>query len=462
MEIRRMRLDDLFPADYNPRKALKRGDPEYEKLRRSIETFSLVEPLIWNEETGRLVGGHQRLTVLRDMGISEVEVSIVHLDDGHEKALNVAMNKISGAWNNDALVALLRGLNDNMALLSGFSELDLEALLGEKKTKDKGAGDDADLPIISRRGDIWMLGKHRLMCGDSCCPEDVDSLVAGEPVRLVITDPPYNVSYEAKVADQATQSVRRATSRIENDSMEDAAFRQFLLDAYTQMYRVMAPGAAIYVFHADTEGLNFRAAFREVGFKLSGCLVWAKSSIVLGRSDYQWRHEPILYGWRPDGSHKWYGGRKKTTLLQDISGVTIRQETDGSTIFTFSDGLHIVSIRVKDYEVLDNALDAMSSVIYHEKPSSNDLHPTMKPVELVAKLMRNSSKRGDLVADFFNGSGSTLIACEENGRRCCAMELEPFYCDQTVRRYLAYTQREDVFLLRDGQRLDFSKAFGCE
>ena len=290
MEIRRMHLADLFPADYNPRKAMMRGDPEYEKLRRSLETFGLVEPLIWNEDTGHLVGGHQRLTVLRDMGISEVEVSIVHLDETQEKALNVAMNKISGAWDNDALAELLRSLDTDMALLTGFSELDLEELLGETSTKEKTPKEAEDLPIISRRGDIWMLGPHRLMCGDSTLAADVDRLMEGQPARLVITDPPYNVAYEAKVADQATQSVRRATSRIENDSMEDAAFRQFLLDFYTQAYRVMAPGAAIYVFHADTEGLNFRAAFREAGFKLSSCLVWAKSSIVLGRSDYQWRH----------------------------------------------------------------------------------------------------------------------------------------------------------------------------
>lgn len=456
-----MHLADLFPADYNPRKALKRGNPEYEKLRRSIETFGLVEPLIWNEETGRLVGGHQRLTVLRDMGISEVEVSIVHLDEPQEKALNVAMNKISGAWDNDALAALLRSLDTDMALLTGFSELDMEVLLGVKKSKDRGAAAAEDLPIISQHGDIWTLGPHRLMCGDSTVQADMDRLMDGQPARLVLTDPPYNVAYEAKVAEQQTQSVNRATSRIENDSMDDTAFRAFLLDAYAQMYSHMAPGAAIYVFHADTEGLNFRSAFKEAGFKLSGCLVWAKSSIVLGRSDYQWRHEPILYGWRPDGSHKWYGGRKRTTLLQDVGGVTIRHEADGSTILTFSDGLHIVSVRAKDYKVLDNGLEAMSSVIYHEKPSANDLHPTMKPVELVAKLLRNSSKRGDLVLDSFNGSGSTLIACEENGRRCCAMELEPFYCDQTVRRYMDLTGRADVYLLRDRQRIPFSEVSGC-
>ena len=455
MEIRRMHLADLFPADYNPRKAMKRGDAEYEKLRLSLETFGLVEPLIWNEDTGRLVGGHQRLTVLRDMGISEVDVSIVHLDEPQEKALNVAMNKISGAWDNDALAALLRSLDTDMALLTGFSELDMEALLGVKKSKDKGTAAAEDLPIISRRGDIWMLGQHRLMCGDSTVQADMDRLIDGQPARLVITDPPYNVAYEAKVADQQTQSVNRATSRIENDSMEDTAFRAFLLDAYAQMYSHMAPGAAIYVFHADTEGLNFRSSFKEAGFKLSGCLVWAKSSIVLGRSDYQWRHEPILYGWRPDGSHKWYGGRKKTTLQQDIGGVTFRQEGSGSTVLTFSDGLRIVAVRVKEYEILDNGVDAASSIIYFEKPSANDLHPTMKPVELVAKLLRNSSKRGDLVLDSFNGSGSTLIACEENGRRCCAMELEPFYCDQTVRRYMDLTGRDDVFLLRDGQRIPF-------
>ncbi len=460
MEIRQMKLADLFRAGYNPRKALKKGDPEYEKLRRSIETFGLVEPLIWNEATGRLVGGHQRLTVLKDMGMDTVEVSIVRLDEAHEKALNVALNKIDGAWDNEALATLMRELAAcDMSFLTGYDEVDIEALLGEKPSRDKGAKDDEDLPVISRLGDIWKLGPHRLMCGDSCNPAHIDLLMAGQQARLVLTDPPYNVAYEAKVQDQATQSGRRATSRIENDSMEDEAFHAFLLDAYRQMYRAMAPGAAIYVFHADTEGLNFRAAFREAGFKLSGCLVWAKSSIVLGRSDYQWRHEPILYGWRPDGSHKWYGGRKKTTLLQSVGGVTIRKEAAGDVI-TFSDGLHIVSVLAKEYEVLDDGLAAMSSVIYHEKPSSNDLHPTMKPVELVAKLLRNSSKRGDLVLDPFGGSGSTLIACEENSRRCCVMELEPYYCDQIVRRYLSFSGRADAVLLRDGQEIPFSEAAG--
>ncbi len=219
MEIRRMHLADLFPADYNRRKALKRGDPEYEKLRRSLETFGMAEPHIWNEDTRRLVGGHQRLTVLRDMGISEVEVSIVRLDEAQEKALNVAMNKISGSWDNDALAALLRNLDPGMALLTGFSELDLEELLGVKKSKDKGTAAAEDLPIISRHGDIWTLGPYRLMCGDSTIQADMDRLMDGQSARLVLKDPPYNVAYEAKVADQQTQSVNRATSRIENDSM---------------------------------------------------------------------------------------------------------------------------------------------------------------------------------------------------------------------------------------------------
>ncbi|NCB36974.1 MAG: DNA modification methylase, partial [Clostridia bacterium] len=278
MDIRQMPLASLFPADYNPRKALKPGDTEYQNLRQSIETFGLVEPLIWNEATGRLVGGHQRLTVLRDMGISEVAVSVVNLDEEHEKALNIALNQIDGAWDNNALASLLRELEaSDMSHLTGFAEVDIEALLGEKPSRDKGLQSAEDLPEITRRGDVWMLGPHRLMCGDSCNRANVDALMDGKKVKLVITDPPYNVAYESKVSEQAIKSTRRATSRIENDSMEDEAFHAFLLEAYSQMYHVMAPGAAIYVFHADTEGLNFRSAFKAAGFKLSGCLIWAKS-----------------------------------------------------------------------------------------------------------------------------------------------------------------------------------------
>ena len=457
MIIRRMRLDDLFPAEYNPRKALKAGDPEYEKLKRSITEFGLVEPLIWNERRSRLVGGHQRLTVLRDMGIAEVDVSIVDLDEGREKALNVALNKIEGAWDEKALAELMKTLDGDLQALSGFDDVELDDLLGEKAAKKGDALPEASETVVSQRGDVWMLGAHRVMCGDSTSAADMAVLMDGQAASLIVTDPPYNVAYEAKVDSQNTQSVRRAVSRIENDSMEDAAFRAFLRDAFLCMHGAAKPGAPCYVFHADTEGVNFREAFQEAGFYLSQVLVWVKSSLVMGRSDYHWRHEPILYGWRADGSHKWYGARKKTSVLPDGGCVSVQRREDGDVI-TFSDGLHAISIRAKEYEVLDDGTGALDSAIYFERPAANDLHPTMKPVGLLAKLIRNSSRRGDLVLDPFGGSGSTLIACESEGRKACAMELDPFYCDQIVKRYIEFTARSDVFLLRGGQKIPYAEA----
>ena len=452
-----MRLDDLFPAEYNPRKALKAGDPEYKKLKRSITEFGLVEPLIWNEQRGRLVGGHQRLTVLRDMGVTEVDVSIVDLDEGREKALNVALNKIEGAWDEKALAELMKSLDGDLQSLAGFDDAELEDLLGEKAAAKGDALPDAGETVVSQRGDVWTLGAHRVMCGDSTSTADMAILMDGQAAALIVTDPPYNVAYEAKVDSQNTQSARRAVSRIENDSIPDSAFRAFLRDAFTCMCGAAKPGAPCYVFHADTEGVNFREAFQEAGFYLSQVLVWVKSSLVMGRSDYHWRHEPILYGWRADGSHKWYGARKKTTVLPDGGCVSVQHREDGDVI-TFSDGLHAISIKAKEYEVLDDGNGALDSAIYFEKPAANDLHPTMKPVGLLAKLIRNSSRRGDLVLDPFGGSGSTLIACESEGRKTCAMELDGFYCDQIVKRYVEFTARSDVFLLRGGRKIPYAEA----
>lgn len=452
-----MRLDDLFPAEYNPRKALKAGDAEYEKLKRSITEFGLVEPLIWNERRARLVGGHQRLTVLRDMGVTDVDVSVVDLDEGREKALNVALNKIAGDWDEKALAELLKTLDGDLQSLSGFDDVELDDLLGEKAAAKGDALPEPGETVVSVKGDVWMLGAHRVMCGDSTSAADMAVLMDGQAASLIVTDPPYNVAYEAKVDSQNTQSVRRAVSRIENDSMEDAAFRAFLHDAFVCMCGAAKPGAPCYVFHADTEGVNFREAFQEAGFYLSQVLVWVKSSLVMGRSDYHWRHEPILYGWRADGSHKWYGARKKTTVLPDGGCVSVQHREDGDVI-TFSDGLHAISIKAREYEVLDDGTGALDSAIYFEKPAANDLHPTMKPVGLLVKLIKNSSRRGDLVLDPFGGSGSTLIACESEGRKACAMELDPFYCDQIVKRYVEFTARTDVFLLRDGRKIPYSEA----
>ena len=241
----------------------------------------------------------------------------------------------------------------------------------------------------------------------------------------------------------------RNTSRILNDHMDDASFRAFLSDAFVKMYEASLPGAAIYVFHADTEGVNFRSTLVEAGYKLSQCLIWVKSSIVLGRNDYHWRHEPILYGWRDDGPHKWYGGRKKQTTLADGACVTVQKDGEGA-VFSFSDGFNHFVVRASEYEIIDDGHDDTMTVLYHEKPSSNDLHPTMKPVGLLEKLMRNSSRRGDLVLDTFGGSGSTLIAAHRQGRKCCMMELDPKYCDAIAARYAGEAGDADIQLMRDG------------
>ena len=291
MLIETKNVKDLIPAEYNPRKDLKPGDAEYEKLKRSLAQFGYVEPVIWNKTTGRVVGGHQRLKVLMDMGMTEVECVVVEMDEEKEKALNVALNKISGEWDTDKLALLITDLQgaDFDVSLTGFEPEEIDDLFKED-LKDSVKDDDFDVdaelkkPPVTKRGDLWILGSHRLICGDSTKAETYDFLMAGKKANLVVTDPPYNVNYEG------------SAGKIKNDNLENAAFYQFLLNAFTNMEKVMADDASIYVFHADTEGLNFRKAFADARFYLSGTCIWKKQSLVLGRSPYQWQHEPCLFG----------------------------------------------------------------------------------------------------------------------------------------------------------------------
>lgn len=274
MLIEKKNTADLLPADYNPRKDLKPGDAEYEKLKRSIEQFGYVEPVIWNKTTGRVVGGHQRLKVLMDMGMTEVDCVVVAMDEEKEKALNIALNKISGDWDKDKLALLIADLQgaDFDVSLTGFEPAEIDALFKDT-LKDGVKDDDFDVgaelaqPTMTKPGDVWTLGRHRLICGDSTKAETYDLLMGGTKANLVITDPPYNVNYEG------------SAGKIKNDNMADEAFYNFLLDAYTQMHSAMADDASIYVFHADTEGLNFRRAFADAGFYLSGCCIWKSSPL---------------------------------------------------------------------------------------------------------------------------------------------------------------------------------------
>jgi len=398
MLIEKKKTADLLPAEYNPRKDLKPGDSEYEKLKRSIEQFGYVEPVIWNKTTGRVVGGHQRLKVLMDMGHTEVDCVVVEMDEEKEKALNIALNKISGEWDKDKLALLIADLQgtDFDVSLTGFEPAEIDDLFKDSlkdQVKDDNFDVEAELqnPTITKPGDVWTLGRHRLVCGDSTKAETLLAVMNGKLANLVVTDPPYNVNYEG------------SAGKIKNDNMANDAFYNFLLDAFKATEAVMADDASIYVFHADTEGLNFRKAFADAGFNLSGCCIWKKQSLVLGRSPYQWQHEPVLFGWKKKGKHLWYTGRKESTIWE------------------------------------------------FDKPKKNGDHPTMKPIPLLAYPIMNSSMTNAIVLDPFGGSGSTLIACEQTDRICCTVELDEKFCDVIVKRYIEQVgSSAGVSVQRDG------------
>lgn len=405
MLIEKKKVSDLLPADYNPRKDLKPGDAEYEKLKRSIEQFGYVEPVIWNKTTRRVVGGHQRLKVLIDMGIDEIECVVVELAENKEKALNVALNKISGEWDKDKLMLLISDLqaDDFDVSLTGFEPAEIDTLFKDTiqdKVKDDNFDVDEELnkPTLSKFGDIWTLGRHHLICGDSTKADTLTFLMNGVKANLVITDPPYNVDYQG------------SAGKIKNDNMAKDAFYNFLLDAFKNTESVMEDDASIYIFHADTEGLNFRKAFADAGFYLSGCCIWKKQSLVLGRSPYQWQHEPVLYGWKKKGKHQWYTGRKESTIWE------------------------------------------------FDKPKKNGDHPTMKPIPLLAYPIINSSMNNSVVLDPFGGSGSTLIACEQTDRICYTVELDEKFCDVIVKRYIEQAGNSNsVTLERDGRIYKYSE-----
>lgn len=399
------RLADLIPAEYNPRKDLQPGDPEYEKLKMSLDKFGYVDPIIWNKRTEKIVGGHQRAKVMMDLGMTEAEVVVVDFDLETEKALNVALNKISGDWDKDKLALLITDLQaaDFDVSLTGFDAAEIDdlfkdSLKDEVKDDDFNVEEELQKPVFSKAGDLWHLGKHLLFCGDSTKKESYDILLKGNKVQMVLTDPPYNVDYQG------------SAGKIKNDNMKDEAFYQFLCDAFEQMHSAMTDDASIYVFHADTEGLNFRKAFKDAGFYLSGCCIWKKPSLVLGRSPYQWQHEPCLYGWKQKGKHKWFSGRKETTIWE------------------------------------------------FEKSKKNGEHPTMKPIPLLCYPIMNSSMSGTTVLDPFGGSGSTLIACEQTDRICRTIELDEKFCDVIVRRYAELKgSGADVFVERNGQRFSYEE-----
>ena len=435
-------LADLKPAEYNPRKRLTPDDPEYQELRRSLETLDYSDPIVINAD-GTIIKGHQRCYIMMDMGRTEAEVVVLDIPDKQkEKALNIALNKITGRWDEEKLkdVLISLDLEGYDFSVTGFQRQDLEDLIQltdiPAEATDDGYDPDAEAAQIqepeSQPGDIWQLGRHRLMCGDSTIPEDTSRLIDGKKLDLVITDPPYNVAYGEKAEFLQTYAGKgnsRSSSTIQNDKMGNHAFYEFLLAAFRNMNEAMRPGAAIYVFHAESTGFHFRQAYADAGLKLAQCLIWEKNVFVLGRSDYQWRHEPILYGWKEGAAHYFINDRTQDTVfLEDPPDFKSMKKQE---LLAFIDKIF-----------RDN--ENRTSVLYEKKPVRNPLHPTMKPVPLVGRLIVNSSKPGWTVGDFFAGSGSTLIAAEQLDRTAYLMESDPVNVDVIVHRWEALTGQKAV------------------
>lgn len=397
MKFKKMKLSELHPAEYNPRVELKPGMEEYEKLKQSILEFGFVDPPIFNKRTGNLVGGHQRVSVAKDLGIGEIEVSIVDLPIEKEKALNIALNKISGQWDEDKLALLLNELDENELNISGFTDKEIQEVIDQYdmrldlETEAIDDGFEFELPEKPKAalGDIYQLGRHRLMCGDSTNKAHIELLMDGEKADLLITDPPYNVNYEGKT---------EAALKIKNDNKTASEFYDFLRSAFSSAYDNLKEGASFYVWYASSEVINFVNSLVDSQFMVKQELIWLKNSFVLGRQDYHWQHEPCLYGWKKDGSHRWYGDRKQTTILD------------------------------------------------FDKPIANKEHPTMKPIPLFDYQIKNSSKKGDKILDIFGGSGTTMIACEQNDRQAYLMELDPKYVDVIINRWEEFTGKEAIKL----------------
>ena len=393
LEVTYRKVEDLIPYARNAR---THSDEQVARIAASIKEFGWTNPIIIDGENG-IVAGHGRTLAARKLGLTEVPcIELKNLTETQKRAYILADNRLAldAGWDNEMLALELGDLKDaGVDLeLTGFSDEELDELLATPTESVDGDEDEAPEPQeepVSKRGDVWILGAHRVMCGDSCSADDISKLfgsTGGTPtVSLYLTDPPYNVAYEGGTKDALT---------IQNDNMEDGQFRQFLVDAFSMADTVMKPGAVFYIWHADSEGFNFRGACRDVGWPVRECLIWAKNMFVMGRQDYQWRHEPCLYGWKEGAAHKWYSDRSQSTVLE------------------------------------------------FDKPTRNGVHPTMKPVELFRYLMEKSSKKGDVVFDSFGGSGTTLIASEETGRVARLMELDPRYVDVIVKRWQEMTGKE--------------------
>lgn len=386
--VERRRTDALVPYARNAR---THSDAQVAQIAASVREWGWTVPVLVDED-GTIIAGHGRVLAAQSLGLDEVPVMVATgWTEAKRRAYVLADNRLAlnAGWDTELLkleLADLKAADFDMELM-GFGEDELADMLAEKTeglTDEDAAPEVGDI-ALSRLGDIWVCGKHRVMCGDSTSQTDMEALVAGQAVDMWLTDPPYNVAYEGKTKDALT---------IKNDSMSDDGFRTFLRDAYVTADTVMKAGAVFYIWHADSEGYNFRGAAKDAGWEVRQCLIWKKSSMVMGRQDYHWKHEPCLYGWKGGAGHLWAADRKQTTILE------------------------------------------------FDRPSRSCEHPTMKPVALFEYQMLNNTKGGDIVLDSFGGSGTTLIASEKNGRDARLMELDPKYCDVIVKRWQEFTGRQ--------------------
>lgn len=430
-------LTELVPYERNSR---THSAEQVAQLSRSINEFGFTNPLLVDEQN-RVIAGHGRLMAATALGMDRVPcIEVAGLTDVQRRALVLADNKLAlnAGWDVDLLTSELSTLR-----LEGF-DLDVTGFsieeLGDFFKEDEAEQDPDNAPPlpadpIAQPGDVWLLGPHRVMCGSSTSMSDMHKLMGSERADCVWTDPPYNVAYgEGAAYKNKGDGAQRIERPILNDDMTDAAFRQFLFDFYHATHDVMKSGAPIYVAHSETERSNFSSTFLAAGFKMSGVIIWYKDSMVLGRSDYQWQHEPILYGWKKGSAHKWFGGRKNTTV-QSLG--------EHSPFVALPDGRWQVTVG-NQVMIVDGAAsveDVIPSIMQEAKPKKNDVHPTMKPVALIERMLKHSARPKDIVLDPFGGSGSTLIAAERLGMCARLMELDPGYVDVIVSRWEQYTGR---------------------
>ena len=403
-EMNLVDVDKLIPYVNNARTHSKE---QINKLRASIREFGFINPVIIDRDYN-VIAGHGRILASQEEGIDKVPcVFVDYLTDAQKKAYIIADNRMAldADWDEELLKIEIESLKDEDFDLSftGFDESELLDLFGDD-SKGKVEDDNFDLSSalekasFVEKGDVWTIGKHRLMCGDATSKEDVQTLMGDTKGNLILTDPPYGVSFKSS-----------SGLTIENDSMKNDEFYNFLLSAFKNMADHLEKGGSAYVFHADTEGLNFRKAFVDSGFHLAGCCIWVKNSLVLGRSDYQWQHEPVLYGFMQNGKHRWYSDRKQTTIWN------------------------------------------------FDKPKKNSNHPTSKPLDLLSYPISNSTQENAVVIDTFGGSGSTLMACEKMKRICYTMELDEKYASVILRRYVEDTgDMDNVYVIRNGKKIPYA------